>query len=111
MVIFKPHPFRIFELLGAKMDSCYDLKTILKLKSIRCIDYVVTQKLQKFGVKSVSRVSERSVVQTRKESRNGVKSTFGVSLECESQSTERIVIQDHTVCLPKLVCDKVWLAT
>ncbi len=87
------------------MEPCYDLKTILKLKSIQCIDYIVEQKLEKAGVKSVSRISEKNDGKARKGIRNGVKSIFGVSLDSEVQSTQSIVIQDHTVYLPKLVLD------
>ena len=83
-------------------SSCYELKTIVKLKSIHCIDCLIIQRLEKAGLRSSSRISG-SHFQHRKGKRLQDDSVFGVSLENETQSSEPYVVEGYTACLPKSV--------
>lgn len=85
------------------MECFYELKTMLKLKSIHGIDQIIMQKLQKTGIKSSSRISSNSSQTRSTKLRNCTEGVFGVSLEAMTQTDEAYIIEDHTIYLPKSV--------
>ena len=79
----------------------YELKTILKLKSLHCLDHLILQRLNEAGLKACSNISKSDC--KVKNVRKMTKSLFGNELENEKQPKENFVVEGHTAYLPKLV--------